>query len=108
MEGFTSTNEWIFVIDTINCVYKTNSFVALVDEIAEFKDYEITKTDDLELPTTLKDGLPLLRGIHKIERHTQLRSFFQNLSYLHYEKVYGLGSVDLYGCGEDLKKDILS
>ena len=82
--------------------------MALADEIAEFKDYEITKADDLELPTTLKDGLPLLRGIHRIERHTQLRSFFQNLSYLHYEKVYGLGSVDLHGCSEDLKKDILS
>ncbi|KOH00987.1 Dop1p [Saccharomyces eubayanus] len=108
MEGFTSTNEWIFVIDTINCVYKTNSFVALVDEIAEFKDYEISKIDDLELPTTLKDGLPLLRGIHKIERHSQLRKFFQNLSYVHYEKVYGLGTVDLHGCSEDLKKDILS
>ncbi|CAI4058271.1 Dop1p SKDI_04G3650 [Saccharomyces kudriavzevii IFO 1802] len=108
MEGFTSTNEWIFVIDTINCVYKTNSFVALVDEIAEFKDYEISKADDLELPTTLKDGLPLLRGIHKIERHSQLRNFFQNLSYVHYEEVYGLGTVDVYGCGEDLKKDILS
>ncbi|KAL3233091.1 Protein dopey [Nakaseomyces bracarensis] len=101
-EGFCATNEWIFIIDTINCIYKTNSFVALVDEISTTREYEITTMDDLDITTNTSSFRPLLLGVHSINRHNQLRSFFQNLSYVHYERNYGLHHLNY----DDIQKDV--
>lgn len=100
-EGFCATNEWVFIIDTINCIYKTNSYVALVDEISTTREYEITTMDDLDLTSNTSSFRPLLLGVHSIKRHNQLRSFFQTLSYVHYERNYGLQTFNI----DDLQKD---
>lgn len=108
LEGFSSTNEWLFVIDTINCIYKNHSYVALVDEISECKDFENSKMDDLELVDRSQLKVPLLLGTHNIHSYTQLRTFFQNLSYTHYEFIYRLERLSRSDCVEDLKLDIFS
>lgn len=108
LEGFSSTNEWLFVIDTINCIYKNHPFVALVDEIYECKEFESSKADDLELVDRSRFKVPALKGIHSIQSYTQLRGFFQNLSYAHYEYIYGLERFNMADCQEDMKQDIFA
>lgn len=108
LEGFSSTNEWLFVIDTINCIYKNYPFVALIDEIYECKEFESSKMDELELVDRSQLKVPILKGIHAIRSYTQLRVFFQNLSYAHYEYIYGLERLDLDDCENDLKVDIFT
>ncbi|SMN21092.1 similar to Saccharomyces cerevisiae YDR141C DOP1 Golgi-localized, leucine-zipper domain containing protein [Maudiozyma saulgeensis] len=105
-EGFSATNEWIFIIDTINCIHRSAPFVALVDEIAEFKDFENSRTEDLELSTSGPLRIPLLMKIHKIHHYTQLRNFFHQLSYEHYENIYAMKDINVESCKEDIFCDI--
>lgn len=107
-EGFGATNEWLFVIDSINCIYKTYPFMSLVDEIYECKEFEIGKTEEIELVDRVQLKIPLLNGVHVIQNYIQLRNFFQNLSYAHYEYIYSLEELDLEGCETDLYLDIFT
>ncbi|CCC68438.1 hypothetical protein NCAS_0B03540 [Naumovozyma castellii] len=108
LEGFSATNEWLFVIDTINCIYKTNPYIALADEIFETKEFESNKLNTLNLANQADTVLPLLTGIHSIEKYTQLKNFFQNLSYSHYETTYSLKATDYQACENDLMLDIFT
>ncbi|CAR27759.1 hypothetical protein ZYGR_0N02450 [Zygosaccharomyces rouxii] len=105
-EGFSGTNEWLFVIDTINCIYKEYPFVALVDEIYEFKEFERRTVEDVEPLDKIQSQVPLLAGVSSIKSYTQLKNFFQNLSYVHYEYIYSLKGVDMVECENDLFTDI--
>ena len=105
-EGFCATNEWLFIIDTINCIHRNAPFVALVDEIAEFKDFENTRTEDLELTSRDNKRVPVLLNVHKIRHYTQLRNFFHHLSYEHYESIYSMKEIDIELCKKDALKDI--
>lgn len=107
-EGFSATNEWLFVIDSINCIYKTYPFMSLIDEIYECKEFEMGKTEEIELVDRVQLKTPLLNGVHVIQNYVQLRNFFQNLSYAHYEYVFGLEELDLKGCETDLYLDIFA
>ena len=106
LEGFSATNEWIFIIDTINCIYRNNSFISLVDKIAELKEVEAARSDSIELTKSDSKNVPLLYGVHNLERYTNLSGFFHSLSYEHYEAVYSLRKVDLEKCEEDAINDI--
>ncbi|CAB4255687.1 similar to Saccharomyces cerevisiae YDR141C DOP1 Golgi-localized, leucine-zipper domain containing protein [Maudiozyma barnettii] len=108
LEGFSATNEWIFIIDTINCIHRNAPFVALVDKIAEFKDFENSRTEDFELSTSGTLRIPLLMGVHKIQHYTQLRIFFHQLSYEHYESIYGMKGMDIESCKDDIFDDIFN
>lgn len=107
-EGFSATNGWLFVIDSINCIYKTYPFMSLIDEIYECKEFEMAKTDEIELVDRVQLKTPLLNGVHVIQNYIQLRNFFQNLSYAHYEYVFSLEELDLKGCETDLYLDIFA
>lgn len=107
-EGFSSTNEWLFVIDTINCIYKNYPYVALIDKVYESRGFESGSVDDIELVDRSELSIPILKGIHGIQSYTQLRFFFQNLSYAHYEYIYGLRELDLTSCEDDLAVDIFT
>lgn len=107
-EGFSGTNEWLFVIDTINNIYKTYPFMALVDKIYECKEFQIDRRDSTELIDRTKLKIPLLVGINSVKNHVQLRTFFQNLSYAHYEYIYSLGEIDLQICEDDICSDIFA
>lgn len=108
LEGFSGTNEWLFVTDTINCIYKSYPFMSLVDKIYECKEFEVSKTDSIELVDRVQIKIPLLGGVHAIQNHLQLRSFFQNLSYAHYEYIYSLSRLDLKVCEDDVYLDIFT
>lgn len=107
IEGFIATNEWLFTIDTINCIYKTYPYISLVDKIAEFKEYSLAQVGDIEpIQSKQEHKLPYLLGVHQIENHHQLRNFFTNLSYVHYEDIYSMKSLDYDACERDLLEDI--
>lgn len=108
IEGFSATNEWLFTIDTINCVYKTYPYISLVDKIAEFKEYSIAQVGDIELAQTKEKKLPFLFGVQHIKNHHQLRNFFNNLSYVHYEDIYSMKRLDYEESEKDLLKDIFT
>ncbi|EDO18228.1 hypothetical protein Kpol_543p58 [Vanderwaltozyma polyspora DSM 70294] len=106
IEEFSTTNEWLFVIDTINCIYRDSSFIALADEIGESNDYKLAKNDEIALAEQSDYIVPLLNGTQSINSHLQLRTFFQKVSYMHYEAVYSLKELDIPKCEDDLIKDI--
>ncbi|CCF56865.1 hypothetical protein KAFR_0B05690 [Kazachstania africana CBS 2517] len=89
-EGFSATNEWLFIIDTINCIYKNGAYMALVDKISEVKDYAMGRADDFEMTNSVEEGSPMLTGVHSIQKHSQLRNFFHSLSYTRYEVNYAM------------------
>ncbi|AGO13687.1 AaceriAGL187Wp [[Ashbya] aceris (nom. inval.)] len=107
IEDFSATNEWLFIIDTINCIYKTDPFMALIDEISECKDYTGGHIADIELAAG-DARLPLLCGIRRVDNHLALRTFFHNLSYSHYETSYSLKPIDQAACRRDIAADILA
>ncbi|AAS54304.2 AGL187Wp [Eremothecium gossypii ATCC 10895] len=107
IEDFSATNEWLFIIDTINCIYKTDPFMALIDEISECKDYTGSHIADIELAAG-DARLPLLCGIRRVDSHLALRTFFHNLSYSHYETSYSLKPIDQAACCRDVAADILA
>ncbi|AMD18980.1 HBR079Cp [Eremothecium sinecaudum] len=107
-EDFSATNEWLFIIDTINCIYKTDPFMAIIDEVSESKCYAIGHAMDIQLAPEGDFRVPLLSTTRKIDSHLSLRTFFLNLSYSHYESMYGLKPLGLYECQEDVKADIIT
>lgn len=108
IEEFSSTQEWLFVIDTINCIYKTDPYMSLVDEISDCKDYEMNQIDEVVLADLTEKKVPLLNGVHMIAKHSQLRSFFQSLSYAHYETMYSMKQLDFGACKADVLEDIFA
>lgn len=108
LEGFCATNEWLFIIDTINCVHRAAPFVALVDEIAELKDFEIARQEDIDLAISGDKKVPLLLGVHVIKHYTQLHNFVHHLSYEHYESVYSMKEIDTEVCKDDVLNDVFN
>ncbi|SCV04507.1 LAMI_0H16688g1_1 [Lachancea mirantina] len=107
LEEFTAAYEWLFIIDTMNCIYKNDPYMSLVDEISDCKEF-LTKGNiqDIELADNSLSRVPLLFGVQKITSFIQLRPFFHRLSYVHYEQVYGLKDVDVSACDNDLFGDL--
>ncbi|SCU90156.1 LADA_0F02212g1_1 [Lachancea dasiensis] len=107
-EEFSASYEWLFVIDTINCIYKTDPYISLADEISDCKDFMKSEASEFELADHSKHRAPLLRGIRDIQTHTQLRKFFLTLSYAHYEQMYSLEKPDESTCRDDVFGDIFA
>ncbi|KAH3901961.1 related to Protein dopey [Saccharomycodes ludwigii] len=93
-EEFNSTQEWIFVIDTINCIYKTEPFVALMDTLAEKLDCDDKEKEDKinsnENSIEYNENkVPMLVGIHKIASFSDLNKFCSKISCATYKSLYG-------------------
>ncbi|CCH58185.1 hypothetical protein TBLA_0A03870 [Henningerozyma blattae CBS 6284] len=105
VEDFDATNEWLFIIDTINCLTKTEPYMALSDEICETKPFKGFKPTDNSLH--LNEYLPLLSNIHSIKTYSELGSFFKNITINSYNTMFQLKSLDLSKCKTDLLDDML-
>lgn len=106
VEEFSATHEWLFVIDTINSIYKKDPYVALVDEISQCKDLVMVTTSGVTLNEDTTFRVPLLVNIHSIDSVVNLIPFFFNLSYDHYEAMYNLNPLNEQVCIDDLSHDI--
>lgn len=89
-EEFSSTTEWIFIIDTINSIYKKDPYVALADEISQCKEFSMSTTTGVTLYENELFRAPLLVGVQSITDYKELVPFFFNVSYSHYEAMYNL------------------
>ncbi|SCU86316.1 LANO_0C07558g1_1 [Lachancea nothofagi CBS 11611] len=107
-EEFSASYEWLFVIDTMNCIYKTDPYISLADEISDCKDFIKSDVNEFEVTEHSQFRAPLLQGVHAIVKHTQLRKFFHNVSYAHYEEMYSLKTVDWSACRKDVLADIFA
>jgi hypothetical protein len=104
--------EWIFIIDTINAIFKNHEIISLIDQISaiEFTKGEKELTDSVDLISKISEfkGLkkPALLGVKKVESINSLKSFFNGLSYYNYENIYNGVAIDRESCIEDIFHDL--
>ncbi|SCV00115.1 LAME_0G07602g1_1 [Lachancea meyersii CBS 8951] len=107
-EEFSASYEWLFVIDTMNCIYKSEPYISLADEISDCKDFTKSEASEFDVVEYSEFRNPLLQGIHTIREHSQLRKFFHTVSYAHYEEMYSLKALDKKACCDDLFADVFA
>ncbi|KAH3682767.1 hypothetical protein WICPIJ_006226 [Wickerhamomyces pijperi] len=108
---FEDFQEWIFIIDTIDAIYRKNDTIfSLIDEIsANTKLFSLDAvTEEKSLLSRIDKNLrkPGLLGVTSIGNINQLHQFFNGLSYYNYENTYNGGEVAYDACEEDLFQDL--
>lgn len=104
---FEDFQEWIFIIDTINAIYKNAEIISLVDQISLNDElFKGDTTNALVLNKSYDLRVPALLGVETIESLTYLKPFFDGLSYYNFENVYNGGEADHEKCEQDLFADL--
>lgn len=110
---FEDFQEWIFIIDTINAIYRNVDIVSLIDKISlrdELFESSNLTNEKSELLTKLSEskGLrkPALIGIRQIGSMSSLKPFFDGLSYYNYENIYNGANMDYESCEQDILFDL--
>lgn len=100
-------NEWLFVKHNADVNNVDETVVALIDKISSSYDLTVFKELPVNLSTNDDKLIPLLKDIKTITSISQLRTFFESLSYLNYERVYSLKPVDFDICQSDIINDLI-
>lgn len=100
-------NEWLFVKHNADVSNVDDTVVALIDKISTSYDLTLLKELPVNLSTNDDKLIPLLKGVKQITSIGQLRTFFESLSYLNYERVYSLKPVDFEICQSDIINDLI-
>jgi len=110
---FEDFQEWIFIIDTINAIYKNVEIISLIDKISlrdELFESSNLTTEKTELIAKLSEtkGMrkPALIGIRSIDSLSTLKPFFDGLSYYNYENIYNGAVMDYESCEQDILFDL--
>ncbi|KAJ5129652.1 Dopey N-terminal [Penicillium bovifimosum] len=113
--------EWLFVTDTIDAVYPPDRWdpIALADEVSHSfgprgaasptlptETNEPQVRSGLKRPWLISDWIRETAKDEIVER--VLRPFFNRLSIYVFESTYGMGSVDLTLCRDDLLADLFN
>ncbi|CAI7563870.1 unnamed protein product [Penicillium crustosum] len=113
--------EWLFVTDTIDAVYPPDRWepIALADEVSQTfgprgassptvptETIEPPARGGLKRPWLISDWIRETAKDDIVER--VLRPFFARLSIYVFESTYGMGSVDLTVCRDDLLADLFN
>ncbi|CAI7658112.1 unnamed protein product [Penicillium glandicola] len=113
--------EWLFVTDTIDAVYPPDRWepIALADEVSQTfgprgagspivptETIEPQARGGLKRPWLISDWIRETAKDEIVER--VLRPFFARLSIYVFESTYGMGSVDLVVCRNDLLADLFN
>ncbi|KAJ5467355.1 DopeyN-terminal [Penicillium sp. IBT 31633x] len=113
--------EWLFVTDTIDAVYPPDRWepIALADEVSQtfgprgaLSPTVTTETNEPQSRSGIKRPWLISDWIREtakdeIVEHV-LRPFFDRLSIYVFESTYGMGSVDLAACRNDLLADLFN
>lgn len=109
---FEDFQEWIFIIDTIDAIYRKNdNVVSLIDQITSNTEL-FTLSEISEQKSSLLSKIdknvrkPGLLGICSISNINQLTQFFNGLSYYNYENTYNGVEPNYEACEEDLFHDL--
>lgn len=101
-------NEWLFVDNKINMDDLHEVVVSIIDRVSRDSNLTLLKELSLSLyPIDNKTLVPLLNGVQTITSIAALRTFFDSLGYLNYERIYSLKQVDLKTCQEDVISDLI-
>lgn len=101
--------EWLFVNSTFDINTSIEEYlVSIIDKFSKLNDLTLLKELPIKMEAISDDNkkIPLLRGVSSIKSIASLRNFFESLSYLNFERVYGLYELDIKECQEDVKNDI--
>ncbi|KAJ5164224.1 Dopey N-terminal [Penicillium coprophilum] len=113
--------EWLFVTDTIDAVYPPDRWepIALADEVSQTfgprsagsptvltEPNEPQAHSGLKRPWLISDWIRETAKDEIVDR--VLRPFFARLSIYVFESTYGMGSVDLIVCRDDLLADLFN
>lgn len=103
-------NEWLFVSSNPDVVDGgIKEYVsAIIDQIASENDFTFSKDPAVKIEQPSGDLVPLLHGVKDIGNIANLRSFFDSLSLLNYERTYNLYQVNLEACEEDVTNDLVA
>lgn len=107
--GFDEFNlgEWLFVATSpgANSVAGSSS---LIDQLAVHTEVILTKEDPIGVvhPAGSATVQPLLCGVRQINHIANLKKFFGLLSYINYERTYGLCGADITACNDDAFGDL--
>lgn len=102
-------NEWLFVstqTDVANGASK-KTLIAIADKIASKVEQIPLKDTPIRVKQPSGPLQPLLIGVKSINSIVSLRNFFDSLSLISYERVYGLYGIDLNACEASLMEDLV-
>lgn len=102
--------EWLFVSSNTSIVDSgsQDTMLALIDQIATESDAALSKEPTIKIEQPSGDLRPLLFGVRSITSISSLRSFFDSLSLINYERNYNLFDLDTTACEEDVIDDLLA
>lgn len=109
--GFEEFNlfEWTYVTkgpDLIDGSLK-GQIVSIIDRISLSNDLSFTKEAPLNLGHPPESMKPVLYGVKSVKNIAKLRLFFNSLSLINYERMFGLHEVDKSHLLSDAINDIL-
>ena len=103
-------NEWLFVstnVDVADSGPKT-SILAIIDKTAAENEVPFSKEPTIKIEQPNEEMIPLLYGVKSIKSISSLRSFFDSLSLINYERTYNLYEVNIQVCIKDATNDLLA
>lgn len=102
-----SLSEWLFV-SMVSGTETTGLPKSLIGKLASLTESLITKDDPVQVifTTDKVEAGPLLYGTRSIQHIANLKTFFGLLSYINYERKYGLHKADLKACETDTLMDV--
>lgn len=102
-----SLNSWIFVASELDTSSGTNdSSSAVIDQISLTVNQLPTKEPPVKVHQPNGPLEPLLKDVGSISSISQLRTFFDSLSLISYERVFGLYEVNSAACDAAIVADL--
>ncbi|QFZ26262.1 putative protein dopey [Clavispora lusitaniae] len=100
-------NEWLFV-SSVSATEVSRVPMSLIDKLAASTESLLTKEDPVVISqaTDSVEVKSLLYGVRSIQHLASLKRFFGSLSYVNYERKYGLHTADIVSCETDTMMDI--
>ncbi|KAG7662555.1 uncharacterized protein J8A68_003929 [[Candida] subhashii] len=102
---FVSANDEYYSMDTSNSGTKS-----IINEISRTHDFTYLKDTPIRIDRSLQEenrlACPLLYKTKQVDSITKLRLFFDSLSLIHYERTYGLYTIDMKSCVDDIINDL--
>lgn len=106
-------SEWLFISETTDAIYRDSKtpIFGLIDQLSNLKEMRasvasVEITSAIALANRDSIRVPLLEGIKKFEKLSDLKEFFHILSINNYESCYNKKSIAVDRCISDVFDDL--
>lgn len=107
--GDFKVNDWVFVTNNPDFINRNQiSLLPLVEFITNDAGVINSKEKSIKIIQPTDEVVPLLKGVKRIANLSNLRSFFNSLSFINYERIYNHLPVNYDLFEEDIIDDLLS